>query len=67
MGGEQLPDFLFVGLIILPAGALAAGLPMVAFVLFFALLIGGCLSGSGPWEPDEGSAQGTTNPDPDAR
>lgn len=67
MGGEQLPDFLFVGLIILPPGALAAGLPMLAFLLFFALLIGGCLSGSGPWEPEDTQAEDGPDPDPDAR
>lgn len=64
MGGEQVPDFLFLGLIILPPGIFAVGLPMVAFFLFFALLIGGCLSGSGPWEPEDGPAE--TAPDPES-
>jgi len=63
MGGEQLPDFLFVGLIILPPGLFAIGLSMVAFFLFFALLIGGCLSGFGPWELDNARAE--AEPDPE--
>ena len=67
MGGEQLADFLIVGVIILPAGVFAAGLPMVAFFLFFVLLIGGCLSGSGPWEPDDKQAEDAPDPSPDAR
>lgn len=65
MGGENIPDFLFLGLIILPAGVFAAGLPMVAFFLFFALLIGGCLSGSGPWEPQD--PQSEAEPDPERK
>lgn len=67
MGGEQIPDFLFLGLIILPPGLFATGYPMVAFLLFFALLIGGCLSGSGPWEPDEARAEAEPDPDSDVR
>jgi len=67
MGGEQIPDFLFLGVIILPPGLFATGYPMVAFLLFFALLIGGCLSGSGPWEPEDAPAEAAPDPESEVR
>ena len=67
MGGEQIPDFLFLGLIILPPGLFATGYPMVAFLVFFALLIGGCLSGSGPWEPEDTRGEGAADPESEGR
>jgi len=63
MGSEEMADFLFVGLIVLPAGLFAAGYLMVAFCVFFLLLIGGCLSGTGPWEPDNARAEAGRDPD----
>ena len=53
MGSEHVQDFLFVGLSVLPTGLFATGYPAVALLVLFPLLIGACLSGSGPCEPQK--------------
>lgn len=65
MGGEHVSDFLFVGLSVLPTGLFAAGYPAVALVIFFPLLIGACLSGTGPWQPEEPGADRSSDADVD--
>ena len=67
MGGEQIPDFLFLGLIILPPGLFVTGYPLVALLIFFPLLIGGCLSGSGPWDPEDAHAEAGPDRDSEVR
>ena len=63
MGSEHVSDFLFVGLSVLPTGLFAAGYPLVALVIFFPLLIGACLSGTGPCEPEEKGADELSDTD----
>ena len=63
MGSDHVSDFLFVGLSVLPTGLFAAGYPAVALVIFFPLLIGACLSGTGPWEPEEPGADQSSDTD----
>lgn len=53
MGSEQVQDFLFVGLSVLPTGLFATGYPAVALLVLFPLLISACLSGSGPCQPQQ--------------
>jgi hypothetical protein len=66
MGSERVADFLFVGLTVLPSGLFAVGYPDLALFLFFPLLIGACLSGSGPWEPEKSRPKAATDAEPEA-
>ena len=63
MCSEHVSDFLFVGLSVLPTGLFAAGYPAAALLMFFPLLIGACLSGTGPWRPQEHSDDAESGPD----
>jgi len=67
MDSERVADFLFVGLTVLPSGLFAAGYPALALFLFFPLLVGACLSGSGPWEPGESMPKAAPDAEPEAR
>jgi len=67
MGSEHVSDFLFVGLSVLPTGLFAVGYPAVALLVFFPLLIGACLSGTGPCEPNESSVDADSGPDRSGR
>ncbi len=63
MGSEHVSDFLFVGLSVLPTGLFAVGYPAAALLVFFPLLIGACLSGTGPCEPDPYRDDAESDPD----